>query len=111
MRQYLNLVEKVLTTGTLKKNRTGVDTIATFSEFFKVNLADGFPLLTTKKINFNAMLREVLWYLSGEDHIRELQKHTKIWNDWADEHDNLETAYGRYWRRYPVLEKSVALGG
>ncbi|MCZ6818077.1 MAG: thymidylate synthase, partial [Calditrichaeota bacterium] len=111
MRQYLKLVERVLTKGTHKKNRTGVDTVSTFAEFFKVNLADGFPLLTTRKINFNAMLREVLWYLSGEDHIRELQKHTKIWNVWADENGHLETAYGRYWRRYPVPEKGVALGG
>ncbi|MCH7755448.1 thymidylate synthase, partial [candidate division KSB1 bacterium] len=58
----------------------------------------------------NSMLREVFWYLSGEDHIRDLQKHTKIWDDWADENGNLETAYGRYWRRYPVPQNGVALG-
>ncbi len=110
MRVYLELVERVLARGVRKSNRTGVDTIATFAEFYRVDLSEGFPLLTTKKVNFNAMLWEVLWYLSGADHIRELQQHTKIWDAWADEHGNLETAYGRYWRRYPVPAKSSALG-
>lgn len=110
MRQYLDLVDRVLTKGTRKANRTGVDTISAFAEFYRVDLAEGYPLLTTKKVNFKAMLYEVFWYLSGADHIRELQKHTKIWDDWADDHGNLETAYGRYWRRFPVPEKGVALG-
>jgi len=110
MQQYLDLVQRVLEKGTRKSNRTGVDTISAFAEFYRVDLAAGYPLLTTKKVNFNAMLHEVLWYLSGADHIRELRKHTRIWDDWADEHGNLETAYGRYWRRYPVPEPGVALG-
>jgi thymidylate synthase len=110
MRVYLDLVERVLSNGTRKSNRTGVDTIARFAEFYRIDLQEGYPLLTTKKINFDAMLREVLWYLSGDDHIRELRQHTKIWNAWADEEGNLETAYGRYWRRYPVPETSSALG-
>jgi len=110
MQQYLDLVERVLTNGKHKENRTGVDTIASFAEFYRVDLSGGYPLLTTKKVNFNAMLWEIFWYLSGEDHIRELQKHTKIWDDWADGNGNLETAYGRYWRRYPVPEQGVALG-
>jgi len=110
MQQYLDLIERVLTKGTLKLNRTGVDTISTFAEFYRVDLAEGYPLLTTKKVNFKAMLYEVFWYLSGADHIRELQKHTKIWDDWADENGNLETAYGRYWRRFPVPTNGAALG-
>lgn len=110
MRQYLDLVDRVLTKGTRKSNRTGIDTISSFAEFYRVDLAEGYPLLTTKKVNFKAMLYEVLWYLSGADHIRELQKQTKIWDDWADENGNLETAYGRYWRRFPVPDKGVALG-
>jgi thymidylate synthase len=110
MKPYLDLVERVLAKGRRKSNRTGMDTISTFAEFYRVDLSDGYPLLTTKKVNFNAMLREVFWYLSAEDHIRELQKHTKIWNAWANEQGNLETAYGRYWRRFPVPESSVALG-
>jgi thymidylate synthase len=101
MREYLDLVERVLTNGTLKKNRTGVDTISCFAEHYTVDLSNGYPLLTTKKVNFKSMLHEVLWYLSGEDHIRNLQKHTKIWDAWADEKGNLDTAYGRYWRRFP----------
>ncbi len=111
MREYQDLVERVLTKGQPKTNRTGVDTISSFAEFYKVDLSKGYPLLTTKKIYFNSMLHEVLWYLSGADHIRELKKHTRIWNAWADETGNLQTAYGRYWRRYPVPGQGVALGG
>ncbi len=110
MREYLDLVERVLTNGTHKKNRTGVDTISCFSEHYTVDLGKGFPLLTTKKVNFSAMLREVLWYLSGEDHIRNLRRHTKIWDAWADENGNLDTAYGRYWRRFPSAHKNPATG-
>jgi thymidylate synthase len=110
MRVYLDLVERVLASGVRKKNRTGVDTISTFAEHYRVDLAQGFPLLTTKKVNFQALLYEVLWYLSGEDHIRNLQKHTKIWNAWADEHGNLDTAYGRYWRRFPSAQLNPATG-
>ncbi|HWP82988.1 MAG TPA: thymidylate synthase [Bacteroidota bacterium] len=110
MREYLDLVERVLSKGTLKHNRTGVDTISVFSEYYKIDLSEGFPLLTTKKMNFKALLHEVLWYLSGEDHIRNLRKHTKIWDAWADENGNLETAYGRYWRRFPSAEINPATG-
>ncbi len=101
MREYLDLAERVLTRGKLKKNRTGIDTISSFSEHYSVDLREGFPLLTTKKVNFRAMLHEVLWYLSGEDHIRNLRQHTRIWDPWADIDGNLDTAYGRYWRRFP----------
>ena len=110
MREYLDLVERVLTNGVLKKNRTGIDTLSCFAEQYRVDLSNGFPLLTTKKVNFNAMLYEVLWYLSGEDHIRNLQKHTKIWDAWADAEGNLETAYGRYWRRFPSAQVNPATG-
>ena len=110
MREYLDLVNRVLTTGAYKKNRTGVDTLSSFSEHYMVDLSRGFPLLTTKKVNFSAMLREVLWYLSGEDHIRNLRQHTKIWDAWADEKGNLDTAYGRYWRRFPSAQINPATG-
>lgn len=110
MREYLDLVERVLTNGTLKKNRTGIDTLSCFAEHYRVDLGKGYPLLTTKRVNFNAMLHEVLWYLSGEDHIRNLRKHTKIWDHWADEQGNLETAYGRYWRRFPSAQMNPATG-
>lgn len=110
MREYLDLVERVLTRGIQKKNRTGIDTISCFAEHYSVDLSKGYPLLTTKKVNFNSMLHEVLWYLSGEDHIRNLQKHTKIWDAWADDNGNLETAYGRYWRRFPSAQINPETG-
>jgi len=110
MREYLDLVERVLTNGVLKKNRTGIDTISCFAEHYKVDLSNGYPLLTTKRVNFNSMLREVLWYLSGDDHIRNLRRHTKIWDAWADENGNLDTAYGRYWRRFPSAQINPSSG-
>ncbi len=110
MQVYLDLVERVLANGTLKHNRTGVDTLSCFAEHYTVDLAKGYPLLTTKRMNFKSMLYEVLWYLSGEDHIRNLRQHTKIWNAWADENGNLDTAYGRYWRRYPSAQINQKTG-
>ncbi|HUO09849.1 MAG TPA: thymidylate synthase [Phycisphaerae bacterium] len=101
MKEYLDLVRLVLDKGIRKPSRTGVDTISYFGAFYKVDLAAGFPLLTTKKVNFKSCLHELLWYLSGDDHIRNLRKVTKIWDAWADEKGDLETAYGRYWRRFP----------
>ncbi|MCL6495791.1 MAG: thymidylate synthase, partial [Ignavibacterium sp.] len=79
--------------------------------FYRVDLSEGFPLLTTKKMEWKSLLYEVLWYLSGEEHIRNLKQHTKIWDAWADENGRLQTAYGRFWRRFPVPEKSAALDG
>ncbi|MCG3147560.1 MAG: Thymidylate synthase [Verrucomicrobiae bacterium] len=101
MQEYLDLVRLVLDRGTRKKSRTGIDTISYFGAHYRVDLAKGFPLLTTKEIVWNSLLHELLWYLSGEDHIRNLRQKTKIWDAWADENGNLETAYGRYWRRFP----------
>ncbi|NKE37060.1 thymidylate synthase [Natronococcus sp. JC468] len=114
MRQYLELVDSVLSTGTHKPNRTGVDTISSFSEHYEVDLREGFPLLTTKKMDgyrWNSMLHEVAWYLSGQEHIRELREETKIWDAWADDEGRLDTAYGRFWRRYPVPDEDGRLEG
>ncbi len=105
MKEYLDLVKLVLEKGTPKTSRTGVDTISYFGAFYKVDLQKGFPLLTTKKMMWDSLLHEVLWYLSGENHIRNLRKHTKIWDAWADENGNLETAYGYYWRHFPSATK------
>ncbi len=107
MKQYLDLVKYVLANGIKKENRTGVSTISVFGYFYKVDLNDGFPLLTTKKMYFNSLVHELFWYLSGEEHIRNLKKHTKIWDAWADDDGKLETAYGRFWRRYPVPENGL----
>lgn len=104
MRQYLNIVRDVIETGVRKPNRTGIDTIAGFSYNFKHDLANGFPLLTTKRMDggvWKSLVQELLWFLSGENHIRNLRNHTSIWNEWADDDGNLETAYGFYWRNFP----------
>lgn len=108
---YLDLVARVLDTGVRKENRTGTDTLSAFAEFYSVDLAEGYPLLTTKAVNFKAMLAEVLWYLSGADHIRTLREQTKIWDAWADDAGDLQTAYGRFWRRFPVPAPGATLGG
>ena len=106
MQQYLDLVKLVMENGVRKPTRTGVDTISYFAAFYRVDLAKGFPLLTTKKMHWKSLLHEVLWYLSGEDHIRNLRQHTKIWDAWADEEGKLETAYGYYWRKFPSAQKN-----
>ena len=108
---YLGVVRRVLETGARKANRTGTDTLSCFAEHYAVDLAEGYPLLTTKAVAFKAMLRETLWYLSGADHVRDLRQHTKIWDAWATEAGDLETAYGRFWRRFPIPEAGAALGG
>lgn len=105
MQQYLDLVKLVIENGVRKPSRTGIDTLSYFAAFYKVDLSQGFPLLTTKKVEWKSLLHEVLWYLSGEDHIRNLRQHTKIWDAWADENGNLETAYGYYWRHFPSARK------
>ncbi len=111
MREYLDLVKLVMDNGVRKTSRTGIDTLSYFGAFYRVDLKKGFPLLTTKKMIWKSLLHEVLWYLKGEEHIRNLRKNTKIWDAWADEEGRLQTAYGRYWRRYPVPEKGAALDG
>ncbi|MFH1409659.1 MAG: thymidylate synthase [Nanoarchaeota archaeon] len=107
MQEYLDLVKHVLAHGVPKNNRTGVNTLSCFAYFYKVDLAKGYPLLTTKQMYFNSMLHELFWYLSGEEHIRTFREKSKIWNAWADEEGKLETAYGRFWRRFPLPEKGL----
>jgi len=104
MQQYLDMVKYVLENGVKKTNRTGVSTLSSFAYFYKVDISKGYPLLTTKKMYYKSMLHELLWYLSGEEHIKNLSQKTKIWNAWANEEGLLETAYGRFWRRFPVPE-------
>jgi len=114
MRAYLDTVERVLRTGTYKPNRTAVNTIAGFSEGFEIDQSAGFPLLTTKRMDgyrWESMLHELFWYLSGQEHIRELRERTAIWDEWADEAGHLDTAYGRFWRRYPVPTGESRLSG
>ena len=99
MKQYQDLVRHVIDNGTLKHNRTGIDTLSYFGYHYKVDLSEGFPLLTTKKIYFKSVIRELLWYLTGETHIRNLRNHTKIWDAWTSEEKNWEIGrmYGYQW--------------
>lgn len=106
MKQYLDLVRNVLDNGVRKSNRTGIDTLSSFSEFYKVDLAEGYPLLTTKKVYFRSVILELLWYLRGEDHIRWLRDEMDchIWDDWADEDGYVGPIYPVMWRRFPYSE-------
>jgi len=99
MKEYLDAVRTVLDKGQLKHNRTGVDAISYFGVHYKIDLAEGFPLLTTKKVNFPAIIHELLWYLSGATHIRDLRQKTKIWDAWTSEEKNWEVGnmYGYQW--------------
>ena len=105
MKVYHDLVQRVLDHGVRKKNRTGTDTISNFAEYYKVNLSEGFPLLTTKKVFFKSVVLELLWYLRGEDHIRWLRdkNNVHIWDAWADEAGHVGPIYPVLWRRFPFL--------
>ena len=112
MHQYLDLVNTVLKTGITRANRTGVKTLMYFGYHYKVNLQDGFPLLTTKKVFFNSVIHELLWYLKGETHIRNLRKHTKIWDAWTSEEKNWEIGkmYGYQWVKWEKFIKDPKTG-
>lgn len=107
MDAYLNLVRNVLEKGVRKPNRTGIDTISRFSEFYRVDLSKGLPLLTTKKMYFRSVILELLWYLRGEDHIRWLrdEKDCHIWDEWADDDGHVGPIYPVMWRRFPYYEE------
>lgn len=106
MKQYLKLVQNVIDNGVWKDNRTGTKTIANFAEFYKVDLSEGFPLLTTKKVFFKSVIYELLWYLRGEDHIKWLkdEKDVHIWDAWADDDGYVGPIYPVLWRRFPYLK-------
>ena len=109
MKAYLDTVRDVLETGTRKENRTGVDTISTFNINHEIDLSEGFPLLTTKKISWKNIVVENLWFLSGDRHIGLLRKHgCKFWDPWADEQGFVPSAYGNFWRHFPVHEAGEA---
>lgn len=101
MKQYLELIEHVLKYGEKKQDRTGTGTISVFGCQKKYDLREGFPLLTTKKVLFNAVVRELLWFLKGSTNINDdLKEHTPIWNAWADEQGELGPVYGYQWRKW-----------
>lgn len=103
MRQYVELVRHILDNGTVKSNRTGTDTLGVFGYFYKHDMSDGFPLLTTKRIKWEHIVLENLWFLSGNTDISFLKHYgVKFWDPWVDEDNQVPSAYGNFWSHYPV---------